>query len=89
MLHTCSLSKTSTLYYSVYFSARCLNLQPINITSKVVPVMATIRYKFTSDTVEELIVIYGPKDRNKKNYLYKHIFCIVYRSGRCTEHHQL
>ena len=46
---TCALSQTSTLYYSVYFAALCVNSYPVNITSNIVPVMATIRYKSTSD----------------------------------------
>ena len=46
---TCALSQTSTLYYSVYFAALCVNLHPINITSNVVPGVVTIRYKSTSE----------------------------------------
>ena len=56
---TFALSQTSTVYYSVYFAALYVNLHPVNITSNIVPVVATIRYKSTSDlqhkkTAEEL-----------------------------------
>ena len=46
---TYALSQTSVLNSSVYFSALFVNLHTINITSNVVPVVETIRYKSTGE----------------------------------------
>ena len=56
---TCALSQTSILYYSVYFAALCVNLHPVNITSNIVPVVATItiRYKSTSEKHANKMVV--------------------------------
>ena len=48
---TCALSQTSTLYYSVYLAALCVNLHPVNTTNNIVPIVATIRYKSISETL--------------------------------------
>ena len=36
---TCALSQSSTLYYSAYLAALCVNLHPVNITNNIVPIV--------------------------------------------------